>query len=259
MEWRELSGSWILIPRNPQAMIHFLGGAFVGTVPTLTYRWLLEQLAKSGYGIVATPYINTFDHTAIARTVLNRYETIVERLYYQNKISHRYLPTYGIGHSLGCKLHLLIGSLFAIEREGNILISYNNFPVRRAIPFLEQLDINNTLNLEFIPSPEETNTLIAERYSTRRNLLIKFTNDEIDQTALLNPVLIKRFPDMIVLRTVTGHHLTPLGQEIQWRSGEFFTPFDAIGQWIKESLSKDLMFLKQEIIYWLNPSKIQRN
>ncbi len=258
MEWQEISGSWILIPNNPKGMIHFLGGAFVGTAPSITYRWLLEQLAKEGYGIVATPFINTFDHTAIARSVLNRYETIVDRLYSNHKMSQRYLPTYGIGHSMGCKLHLLIGSLFSVEREGNILISYNNYPVRRAIPFLEQIDVDNTLKLEFTPSPEETNELIAQNYKTRRNLLIKFTKDEIDQTTLLQPVLVQRFNNMVASKIISGNHLTPLGQDIQWQTTGEFTPFDAIGQWIKQTLSRDLMNLKNEILYWLNPSEIRR-
>ncbi|MGK7945155.1 MAG: DUF1350 family protein [Microcystaceae cyanobacterium] len=257
MEWQEISGSWILIPRDPKAMIHFLGGAFVGTAPSITYRWLLEQLAKEGYGIVATPFLNTFDHTAIARIVLNRYETIIERLYTQNKISQRYLPTYGLGHSMGCKLHLLIGSLLSVQRAGNILVSYNNYPVRRAIPFLEQIDTENTLNLEFTPSPEETNELIAQNYQVRRNLLIKFNNDDIDQTALLKPVLIERFNNMTAFRLIDGNHLTPLGQDIQWQNSGNFTPLDAIGQWIKQTLSRDLMNLKTEILYWLNPTTIR--
>lgn len=257
MEWQEISGSWILIPRDPKAMIHFLGGAFVGTAPSIAYRWLLEELAKEGYGIVATPFLNTFDHTSIARIVLNRYETIIERLYQNHRISQRYLPTYGLGHSMGCKLHLLIGSLLSVEREGNILISYNNYPVKRAIPFLEQFDSENLLNLEFTPSPEETNELIDQNYQIRRNLLIKFTNDDIDQTALLKPVLMKKFNNMVALRIISGNHLTPLSQEIQLQTNSSFTPFDAISQWIKQTLSRDLINLKQEIIYWLNPTRMR--
>ena len=52
MEWQELSGSWVLIPPQPIALIHFLGGAFVGTAPNVTYRWLLGELDKNGYGII---------------------------------------------------------------------------------------------------------------------------------------------------------------------------------------------------------------
>jgi hypothetical protein len=148
---------------------------------------------------------------------------------------------------------LLIGSLFPVERAGNILLSFNNYPVRRSIPFVEQLELDTTFNLEFIPSPEETNQLIAKRYDVRRNLLIRFNNDEIDQTIALTPVLQERFPNMVASLCLPGNHLTPLGQEIKWQAGEIFTPLDAIGQWLQQTLSPDLNCLKQEMLYWLNP------
>jgi hypothetical protein len=253
MNWQEISGSWVLIPRRPIGVVHFLGGAFVATAPNLTYRCLLEQLGKAGYAVIATPFVNTLDHAAIARSVLNRFENILERLQATNALGQSYLPIYGVGHSMGCKLHLLIGSLYSVERAGNILISFNNYPVRRAIPFIEQLELDATFNLEFTPSPEETNLLIAKNYEVRRNLLIRFNNDEIDQTATLSPVLQERFPNMIASLTLPGNHLTPLGQEINWQPSEIFTPLDAIGQWVKQGFSRDLNRLKQEIIRWLNP------
>jgi hypothetical protein len=38
------------------------------------------------------------------------------------------LPIYGLGHSMGCKVHLLINSLWQVERAGNIYMSFNNYP-----------------------------------------------------------------------------------------------------------------------------------
>jgi hypothetical protein len=253
MNWRDISGGSVLIPQEPKAIIHFLGGAFVAGAPQVTYRWLLEELSKAGYLIVATPFINTFDHKAIARTVLNRFDNILDRLQRDRLIQQSYLPIYGIGHSMGCKLHLLIGSFYRVERSGNILISYNNFPVNRAIPFGEQLNLNSNFNLEFSPSPQETNELIASDYQVRRNLLVRFQDDEIDQTLYLNPILKKRFPEMISMLTIPGNHLTPLTQELKWQAGDIFTPFDAVGQLLKQTFSKDLTRLKQEIQRWLNP------
>lgn len=254
MGWQESSGNWVYLPNQEIiGIVHFLGGAFVATAPQISYRSILEQIAKAGYAIVATPFLNTLDHKAIARAVLNRFETVLARLQTGNKLGKRYLPIYGVGHSMGCKLHLLIGSLYDVERAGNILISFNNYPASRAIPFVEQFNITPAFNVEFSPSPLETNELIAEHYNIRRNLLIKFTNDNIDQTVNLNPVLRRRFPDMIAMRTLSGNHLTPLNQEIQWKAGEFFTPLDAIGQWVNQGLSYDLTSLKKEMIIWLNP------
>jgi hypothetical protein len=262
MEWQEISGGWVYLPTTETiGIVHFLGGAFVATAPQVTYRSLLEQLGKAGFAIIATPFLNTLDHLAIAREVLNRFETILDRLQKTNNLRKGYFPIYGIGHSMGCKLHLLIGSLYEVERGGNILISFNNYPASRAIPFLEQF--NTTLNLnfnvtpafdgEFVPSPQETNELIASSYNIRRNLLIRFNKDNIDQTIALQPVLQQRFPNMIASLTLPGNHLTPLSQELNWQTGDIFTPIDALGQWFKQGFSRDLSRLNQEILRWLNP------
>lgn len=253
MDWQEVSGSWVLIPARPKGIVHFLGGAFVATAPQMTYRCLLEHLERQGYAVIATPFVNTLDHTAIARDVLNRFETTLSRLQAKTVLGKRYLPIYGMGHSMGCKLHLLIGSLFPIERSGNVLMSFNNYPARRAIPFIEQLNIQPAFDIEFTPSPLETNELIGKRYQVRRNLLIKFTNDEIDQTVSLTQVLQQRFPDMVAVQTLPGTHLTPLGQDVNWKPGTVYTPFDAIGQWMKQEFYRDLHQLKRSILEWLDP------
>lgn len=255
MEWLEISGGWVYLPqRDIKGIIHFLGGAFVATAPQISYRLLLEQIGKNGYATIATPFLNTLDHLTIAREVLNRFETILDRLHQTNKLGKRYLPVYGIGHSMGCKLHLLIGSLYEIERAGNILISFNNYPVNRAIPFIEQFNLASTFKVEFSPSPIETQELIAKNYLVRRNLLVKFTNDNIDQTIELNPILRQKFPNMIALLNLPGNHLTPLSQEIQWQTGETDTSINALGQWLTQGFSRDLYRLKQEISIWLDPT-----
>ncbi len=254
MEWQEISGTSVYLPQTEvKGVIHFLGGAFVATAPQLSYRSLLEQIGKAGYAIIATPFLNTFDHGAIAREVLNRFEIVLERLQRSEQLKSRYLPIYGIGHSMGCKLHLLIGSLFEVERAGNILISFNNYPVSRAIPLMEQLKMTPPFDLEFSPSPVETEGLIVKNYAIRRNLLIKFTDDNIDQTIILNPILKQRFSQMVSLLNLPGNHLTPISQELSWQTGEVFNPLDAIGQWINQGISRDLYRLKQEILIWLNP------
>lgn len=223
----------------------------MATAPQLTYRWLLEQLADHGYVVVATPFVNTLDHTAIAKSVLQSFEGAIAQLHATSVLRKRYLPIYGLGHSMGCKLHLLIGSLFPVERAGNILISFNNYAAQEAIPLVQQF--SPTFAVEFIPSPLETNTLVQERYGVRRNLLIKFTNDSIDQSAALTQLLQQRFPDMVTAQMLNGTHTTPLGQDVKWQTGSTFTPFDALGQWVKQEVYRDLNQLKRTILLWLNP------
>lgn len=253
MDWQEISGSWVWIHPQPIGIIHFLGGAFVASAPQFTYRWLLTEIGKAGYVIIATPFVNTFDHTTISRSVLNRFESLLERMKSQNMLPLGYLPVYGIGHSLGCKIHLLIGSLFQVNRAGNIFIAYNNYPARQAIPFVEQLDVNQTISFEFTPSPLETEQLILNDYLVRRNLVIRFTDDTIDQSLNLEKILKTRYPNLTSCELLPGNHLTPIVQEITWQTSTNFTPFDALGQWLKQGLSRDLVKLKQEILRWLNP------
>ncbi|MCE2904423.1 MAG: DUF1350 family protein [Anabaena sp. CoA2_C59] len=251
MNWQEIRGTWVLVPSNPIGIIHFLGGAFVATLPHLTYRWLLEHLADKGYLIIATPFVNTLDHIAIAKSVLLKFEYTLERLQDSGEIRKLYLPIYGIGHSMGCKLHLLIGSMFSVQRAGNILISFNNFAANEAIPLVEQL--NSQLDIEFTPTPTQTHQIIQESYQIRRNLLIKFNKDTLDQSATLTTILQQLFSDMVTTQTLSGTHTTPLGQDIKWQPGSSFSPFDALGQWLKQEVYRDLNQLKQVILFWLNP------
>ncbi|SRR5579883_1223741 len=250
MDWQEISGNWVLVPPRSTAIVHFLGGAFVAAAPQVTYRRLLERLAVQGYTIVATPFVNTFDHTAIARTVLNDFEQALDRLY-STVLRKRYLPIYGVGHSMGCKLHLLIGSLFSVERAGNVLIAFNNFSARDAVPLVEQF--SPLFAVEFTPSPQETNQIVSRQYQVRRNLLVKFTNDTIDQSLPLKEVLQTRFPGMVVAQTLSGNHLTPLGPDVNWKSGAVFTPFDAIGQWMRQEVYRELHQLERTILHWIDP------
>jgi len=251
MEWREVSGNWVYLPPRPKGIIHFLGGAFVATAPQVTYRWLLEQLGRNGYATIATPFINTLDHTEIARNVVERFEWGVEQLQMSGKLPKRYLPIYGIGHSMGSKLHLLAGSLFDLDRAGNILISFNNYPASRSIPLVEQFP--SAFAVEFTPSPEETNAIVFKRYTVRRNLIVKFNNDEIDQSLDLTPLLKKRFGNLVTLLQLPGNHLTPLSQEIPWKAGSEFSPLDAIAQWFKQEMYREPQQLHREIYRWLNP------
>lgn len=251
MDWKEIRGNWVLVPPHPIGIIHFLGGAFVATAPHLTYRWLLEQLANKGYVVIATPFVNTLDHTAIAKNVLLNFERTLERLHDSGSLRKLYLPIYGVGHSMGCKLHLLIGSLFAVERAGNIFISFNNYAAKDAIPLVEQL--NSALVIEFTPTPLETNKIVQEKYNIRRNLIIKFSNDTIDQSAPLSKILQDRFAEMVTLQTLPGTHTTPIAQDIKWQTGASFTAFDAIGQWFKQEVYRDLNQLKRSMLLWLNP------
>ncbi len=261
MEWQEIFGNWVLLPRRPIGVIHFLGGAFIAAAPNLTYRRLLEFLAAQGYVIVATPFVNTFDHEEIAEAVLWSFNRAMPQLQRRFGLSPA-LPVYGMGHSMGCKLHLLIGSLFeGVQRSGNVLISFNNFAAKEAIPFMEQITSVPWLSqfattapmTEFVPSPAATNQIVAKQYLVRRNLLIKFTNDTLDQSLPLAQILEDRAPGMITTQRLRGNHLTPLGQDVKLAMGGAFRPIDAMGQIFRQEFFKELAQVEQTISRWLNP------
>ncbi|MBE7383390.1 MAG: DUF1350 family protein [Leptolyngbya sp. SIO1E4] len=258
MAWREVAGNWLWIPPQPTAIIHFLGGAFVATAPYITYKLLLEAIGQQGYLIVATPFINTFDHEAIAKEVLVTFE---QALYYlENRVTLERLPVYGLGHSMGCKIHLLLNSLYGVERAGNVLMAFNNYSARRSIPFLDQvLNFSPDLTVEFTPSPEETLRLVDRYYEVERNLLIKFQRDDIDQTRPLYNVLSHHFPSLTSVEILPGTHTTPLAQDIPWQPGRNFSALDAIGQFVKQEFTRDLKRLQDIILLWLNPLSTARS
>ncbi|KAJ6703283.1 hypothetical protein OIU85_029272 [Salix viminalis] len=131
-DWTEVEGSWVLKPKSsrPKAVVHFIGGIFVGAAPQLTYRLFLERLAEKGVLVIATPYASGFDYFFIADEVQFKFDRCLRFL--QETVQD--VPTFGIGHSLGSVIHLLIGSRYAVHRSGNILMAFNNKEASSAIP-----------------------------------------------------------------------------------------------------------------------------
>ena len=148
----------------------------------------------------------------------------------------------------------MLGSLYRMERAGNILISFNNERAEQAIPFAEFLSPEAPLT--FKPSPDETQRLVEEHYPIRRNLLVKFSNDNLDQTPKLASLLEQRFPGMVVVQRLSGNHLTPMGPDFNWKAGENFTPFDAVGQWIRQGVYRELSQLENTVVRWLDPLRV---
>lgn len=117
-------------------MIHFLGGAIVGAAPDISYRYILEKLAEKGFLIVATPYTLSFDHVMTCDDIISRFERIAPSLAQQ----YGPVPVIGVGHSCGALLQLLITTLFPdTPRAANALLSYNNKPIKDAVPFFDEV------------------------------------------------------------------------------------------------------------------------
>ncbi|TYH52083.1 hypothetical protein ES332_D09G003500v1 [Gossypium tomentosum] len=133
-DWSQVEGAWVLKPKGlkPKSVVHFVGGIFVGAAPQLAYRLFLERLSEKGVLVIATPYASGFDYFFIADEVQSKFDRCLRFL----QETGRDLPTFGIGHSLGSVIHLLIGSRYAIPRSGNVLMAFNNQEASLALSWL---------------------------------------------------------------------------------------------------------------------------
>ncbi len=82
--------------------------------------------------IVATPFSTGFDHLRLADEAQFRFNIAMRAL----RSEAGRLPIFGVGHSLGSLLHLLISARYGADRAGNVLLSFNNKPATDSIPFL---------------------------------------------------------------------------------------------------------------------------
>ncbi|KAL1520664.1 hypothetical protein AB1Y20_022235 [Prymnesium parvum] len=284
--WQRIGDCDVLLPDEgvPCAgLIHFVGGAMVGAAPLQAYRPFLEGLGAGGgsaLGVVATPVggLSGLDHWQAATEVMLRWaaarRALDHALFLRGDPSTDTLPVVGVGHSLGAKLLLLLGSdrrmcdALGPPRVANALLSYNSAPAAAAAPALAEAaalaDAARRGGLaavgavggeaaravgavrggeamgaalaswtaaaaaaargggaaapaaDFSPSAEETETLILSSYAVRRNLVVRFADDAIDQSSGLARLLQRRFTDAthgiggrLDFKRLDGTHATP--------------------------------------------------
>lgn len=61
--------------------------------------------------VIATPYQTNFDHLRIADEVQFKFDRALRALGSEASM----LPIYGVGHSLGCAIHMLICTRYAVK------------------------------------------------------------------------------------------------------------------------------------------------
>lgn len=205
-----MNGNWTLCPPRPVAILHFLGGAFVAAAPQITYQVFLNALASQGYGIIAAPFLVQPNHRAIADDVARSFNRTYQALTQAYSLPR--LPVFGIGHSLGAKLQLILTCEGIVPRDGNILISFNNFDSDRAIPLSGLL--TPLISLDFSPSPSEMLRQIQGQYRQHQTLLIRFQSDTLDESHHLAPIFQTKFPETFMNQTLIGDHLTPLDPDL---------------------------------------------
>ena len=135
--WRRIGNLWCLWPSKPIGIIEMLGGSYLASTPHISYRRLLEELHSKNLAIHAWGYLPGLDQQAQANEAWKALRAIRNQL--KERISSL-PPSTRLGHSLGCKLHLLAPDG---GRNGNGLIamSFNNFTANRSIPLLKEFSL----------------------------------------------------------------------------------------------------------------------
>ena len=205
-QWRKINRTWCIWPSRPKELIEMIGGSYLGISPNISYKRLLEGLSKKNIAIHAWNYIPGFDHQAQANEAWKEFRECRFKL--ESRIGIKSYRPVRIGHSLGCKLHLISPDRGRI-RKLFIGLSFNNFKADSSVPMLGKFKRKLNIESEFSPSPIETMNLISKNYIQPRNILIKFKDDKIDQTKQLLEHLHARKKDNSIIIELEGNHLTP--------------------------------------------------
>ena len=224
--WRQRGDIWQLEAKRPnRGTVEFIGGSYLAATPQLSYRRLLEALAARGWRIRAWTYVPGFDHQDQANNAWRRFRQLRDADGEGGDSSRLMLR---LGHSLGCKLHLLAPD-GGRGGAGLVALSFNNFSAERSIPLLAELGQQFNFRSEFSPSPEETLQQVARTYLQPRNLLVRFNRDQIDQSKRLLGVLQGRTGDASRLMELPGDHLAPASAGLRQ---------SLLGQWADDPARK---------------------
>jgi hypothetical protein len=202
--WRQQGPLWVLEPTSPAPLgaVEFIGGSYLAATPQLSYRRLLEALASRGWSVRAWSYVPGFDHQQQANEAWRAFRP------WRQQQDPAAPPPLRLGHSLGCKLHLLAPDS-GRGSAGLVALSFNNFSAERSVPLLAELGQSFGFRSEFSPSPAATLEQVQHAYGQPRNLLVRFASDRIDQSARLLAALTARSADASELQELPGDHLTP--------------------------------------------------
>ncbi|MEB3255283.1 MAG: DUF1350 family protein [Synechococcaceae cyanobacterium] len=200
--WSQQGPLWILEPVSAAGIrgvgrVEFIGGSYLAATPQLSYRRLLEALAERGWCVHAWSYVPGFDHQLQANEAWRAF-----------RARRGDEPVLRLGHSLGCKLHLLAPD-GGRACTGLVALSFNNFSAGRSVPLLAEMGQQFGFRSEFSPSPSETLRLVSSSYRQPRNLLVRFERDDLDQSGRLLAALRQRPDDQSERIDLPGDHLTP--------------------------------------------------
>ena len=203
---RRISDVFCQWPSRPIGLIEIIGGSYISIKPEVTYKKLISGLLQRNFAVHSWGYIPSFDHQIQANNAWKQFR--LSRRILEERVG-LIAKSIRLGHSLGCKLHLLAPD-GGRNCNGLVAISFNNFKADKSIPMLRKMSQRLNFQTEFSPSPAETLNLIREHYDQINNLLISFKNDNLDQNDLLLKSLKGRDSDNSKIMQLDGNHLTPV-------------------------------------------------
>ncbi|KMZ58079.1 hypothetical protein ZOSMA_7G01100 [Zostera marina] len=143
-----------------------------------------------------------------------------------------------------------VAGALTVGSDPNAIVSLNKF-VDQLPAVLNQVSQGIS---EFRPTPSENREFIKQSYNVPHTLLVKFSDDGIDESDLLESILRPRV-DAICGKLenviLSGNHITPCTQDIKWQVGESYTPVDAFAQGLKSWSLNDVRTLAKSIGDWL--------
>lgn len=222
--WRQRGALWCLRSSGvSRGLIEFIGGSYLAATPQVSYGRLLECLARRGWQIHAWSYVPGFDHQLQANDAWREFRQERQRWLEATTATGGVMPPLAdpsavlrLGHSLGCKLHLLAPD-GGRGCGGLAALAFNNFSAERSVPLLAEMGQQFGFRSEFSPSPAETLRLVSGQYRQPRNLLVRFDRDALDQSGRLLAALRQRPDDATTLLECGGDHLTPASAGLRRR------------------------------------------
>lgn len=249
-EWNSQEQAvYLLKPPNsstPKSIILFLGGAVLGSYPHIAYSELLHRISdKTNAAVLAVPYPLGLNHFELSKSCEKLFQKAItymdEKIYPQPSSTNGTidsLPVYVLGHSLGCKLHLI--RMAAVKNswenlKGIGFISFNNYGLPQSVSmaksfasalngeaqkknsndeplmdmffnFVEQAA--QGIGFDFSPNPTETERMIRLKFTDdlqEKCRMFQFDQDDLDCTEQFMNCCSK--PSVSVL---PGTHLTPV-------------------------------------------------
>ena len=122
-------------PSRPVGLIEIIGGSYISIKPEVTYKRLISGFLQRNFAVHAWSYIPNFDHQLQANEAWKQFRQ--SRKVLEKRVN--IIPnSIRLGHSLGCKLHLLAPD-GGRNCNGLISLAFNNYSADASIPMIRNL------------------------------------------------------------------------------------------------------------------------